>query len=106
MGYSPEGLTDLLEGAGFDVTEIQLWLRRWGVLAHEAYAHVEPIVPLRLATLPITDAAAVLDRRRPAGRGQHGLRPRGQSPDAHVSNRPLGAPRRRRPAPGRPRRRA
>jgi SAM-dependent methyltransferase len=69
MGYSPESLGNLLEGAGFDVTDTQLWLRRWGVVAHETYARVERIVPLRLVTLPITDTAAVLDRRRPEAEG-------------------------------------
>ena len=69
MGYSPEGLTALLEDAGFDVRDVQLWLRRWGVLAHETYARVEPLVPLRLATIPVTDAAAMLDRFRPETEG-------------------------------------
>ena len=69
MGYSPEGLAALLGDAGFEVVDTQLWLRRWGVTAFAVYGKVEPIVPLRLATIPFTDAAAVLDRGRPAAEG-------------------------------------
>jgi len=69
MGYSPAGLSALISSAGFDVLDVQLWLRRWGVIVHETYARAERIVPLRLATLPLTDLAAVLDRRRPPEEG-------------------------------------
>lgn len=69
MGYSPEGLASLLGDAGFDVVDVQVWMRHWGVRAHGFYARVEPIVPLRLVTIPVTDVAAVLDRRRPESEG-------------------------------------
>ena len=69
MGYSPQSLTALLEAAGFDVVDAQLWLRRWGVFAHEVYARIERLVPLRLATIPVTDVASMLDRRRPEAEG-------------------------------------
>lgn len=69
MGYSPERLTTLLDDAGFEVADVQLWLRHWGVVAHEVYARVEPVVPLRIATIPITDLASMLDRRRPEAEG-------------------------------------
>ncbi len=69
MGYSPDELAALVRDAGFTVIDMQLWLRRWGVLAHKIYARVERIVPLRLATIPLTDIAAMLDRRRPKAEG-------------------------------------
>lgn len=69
QGYSPEGLRDLVEGAGFEVRAVDTWLRRWGVRAHEVYQRFERPVALRLLTLPFTDAAAWLDRRRPPSEG-------------------------------------
>ena len=69
QGYSPEALTDLVESAGFVVLDTNTWLRRWGVLAHDTYSRLERFVPLRLLTLPVTDLAAVLDRRRPPAEG-------------------------------------
>jgi SAM-dependent methyltransferase len=69
MGYGPRRLTTLAESAGFEVRDVQLWLRKWGVLAHELYARLEHPTPFRLVTLPVTDAAALMDRRRPADEG-------------------------------------
>lgn len=69
MGYSPEHLSSLLSDAGFDVVDTQIWLRRWSVCAFALYGRVEPLVPLRLVTIPFTDAAVVLDRRRPSDEG-------------------------------------
>ena len=69
MGYSPERLAEIVRAAGCEVIDMQLWLRRWGVAAHAAYSRVESIMPLRLATLPVTDLAAAFDRRRPAAEG-------------------------------------
>jgi SAM-dependent methyltransferase len=69
MGYSPEQLQGLVESEGLEVADVRIWLRRWGVVAHEAYARVERFKMLRLLTLPVTDLAAVLDRRRPAEEG-------------------------------------
>ena len=37
MGYSPDRIRQLLEGAGLHVVDVQLWLGKWGVLAHEVY---------------------------------------------------------------------
>lgn len=65
MGYSPERLRSMVESAGCIVADEQVWLRRWGVRAHGFYARVERLMPLRLVTVPFTDLAAVLDRRRP-----------------------------------------
>jgi SAM-dependent methyltransferase len=69
MGYSEASLRALVEGAGLRVESTELWLRRWGVRAHSVYSRVEPLVPLRLATIPFTDLAARLDRRRPSAEG-------------------------------------
>jgi SAM-dependent methyltransferase len=69
MGYSQASLTALVEGAGLEVQTTELWLRRWGVRAHSVYARVERLVPLRLLTIPFTDIAARLDRRRPSAEG-------------------------------------
>jgi ubiquinone/menaquinone biosynthesis C-methylase UbiE len=33
MGYSPEGLSELARSVGFDVVNVQLWVRRWGTRA-------------------------------------------------------------------------
>lgn len=68
QGYSVDGLRDLLESAGLSVEETRLWLGRWGVLAFTVYARLER-APLRLLSLPVTDACAFLDRRRPSVRG-------------------------------------
>lgn len=68
-GYSPDRLSSLVVAAGFEVVDLQTWVRAWGVRAHSFYARCERIVPLRLATVPFTDLAAVLDRRRPADEG-------------------------------------
>jgi hypothetical protein len=69
MGYSPESLRDLLVGAGLEVREVETWLGKWGSLAHQIYARLEHPLPLRLLTIPITDACAALDNRfiQPAG---------------------------------------
>lgn len=69
QGYSPEGLRHLVEGAGFEVRTVDTWLRRWGVTAHAVYRGLERPTPLRLLTLPFTDVAAWMDRRRPADEG-------------------------------------
>jgi SAM-dependent methyltransferase len=69
FGYSPQGLGELVTIAGFDVVDVQTWVRAWGVRAHSFYSRLERYVPLRLATIPFTDLAAMLDRRRPADEG-------------------------------------
>lgn len=69
QGYSPHGLRDLVEGAGFEVRAVDTWLRRWGVTAHEVYQRLERPAALRVLTLPITDIAARMDRRRPPSEG-------------------------------------
>lgn len=68
-GYSPEGLRSLVELAGFQVLEEELWLRRWGALAHQLYARLEHPAPLRVFTIPVTDTCALLDRARPEAEG-------------------------------------
>ena len=79
FGYSPTGLRELVEAAGFEVVDVQTWVRAWGVRAFSLYTRVERILPLRLMTIPFTDLAAVLDRRRPADEGNtvwlHARRP-------------------------------
>jgi SAM-dependent methyltransferase len=69
MGYSPEGLRALIAGAGFDVVDEDIWLRRQAVRAHAAYTRLEHPAALRLLSLPVTDVLSVLDRRRPAAEG-------------------------------------
>jgi 2-polyprenyl-3-methyl-5-hydroxy-6-metoxy-1,4-benzoquinol methylase len=69
MGYSPERLRDLVRAAGLDVVDIDLWVRRWGVRAHRFYARLEHPAVLRALTVPFTDLAAALDRRRPVDEG-------------------------------------
>jgi SAM-dependent methyltransferase len=69
QGYSPEGLRALLESAGLVVQDVETWLGRWGVAAHEAYARLERPRLLRLLSLPVTDACAYLDARRPQPEG-------------------------------------
>jgi SAM-dependent methyltransferase len=68
-GYAPERLRSLVEAAGFQVREVDIWLRRWGVLAFEVYTRLEHPRPLRALTLPVTDACAFLDRHRPQKEG-------------------------------------
>ncbi len=68
-GYSPEGLAQLLQGAGFETGPPLVWLQRWSVRAFWLYFKVEPVVPLRLFTIPFTDVAARLDERRPQDEG-------------------------------------
>ncbi|MGD9704725.1 MAG: class I SAM-dependent methyltransferase [Acidimicrobiia bacterium] len=69
MGYAPERLAELVTGAGFDVVEVQTWVRTWGVRAFSLYHRLERFGPARLLTVPFTDLAAALDRRRPADEG-------------------------------------
>ncbi len=69
FGYSPDGLAELVRTAGFEVLDTQTWVRQWGVRAFSFYARVERVVPLRLVSVPFTDIAALLDRRRPADEG-------------------------------------
>ncbi len=62
QGYSPEGMKELLEGAGLHVKDMQLWVGPWGVLAFSVYGHLEHPAPLRLLSIPVTDVCAYLDR--------------------------------------------
>jgi hypothetical protein len=66
MGYSPQSMGALLTGAGLRVIRTETWLGRWGVFAHAAYLRLERPAPLRLLSLPITDACAWLDQRNPS----------------------------------------
>ena len=63
MGYSPESMRVLLETAGFIAVNVETWLGRWGVLAHSVYARLERPAPLRLLSVPVTDACSYLDLR-------------------------------------------
>jgi SAM-dependent methyltransferase len=78
QGYSPESVRRLLDGAGLSVVDMQIWLGRWGVMAHEIYAKLQRPVPLRLLTIPVTDVCAYLDRA-PSEQGNtvfvHALKP-------------------------------
>jgi SAM-dependent methyltransferase len=62
QGYSLEGMRKLLEGAGLQVEDMQLWVGRWGVLAFNVYGRLEHPAPLRLLSIPVTDLCAYLDR--------------------------------------------
>lgn len=68
-GYSPERLAALVESAGFEVQEVDLWLRRWGAVAHEVYARLEHPRSLRALSIPVTDVCSLLDRSRPREEG-------------------------------------
>jgi SAM-dependent methyltransferase len=68
-GYSPEALTRLVRSAGFEVLTVERWNRRWSARAFVAYHKLEHPAMLRLFSLPITDACAMLDRRRPEDEG-------------------------------------
>ena len=69
QGYSPEAMRDLLTKAGLRVERVETWLGRWGVLAHQAYRRLEHPTPLRLLSVPVTDACALLDARSPRPNG-------------------------------------
>jgi SAM-dependent methyltransferase len=69
QGYSPEAMRQLLTNAGLTVEDVQVWLGRWGTLAHSIYAKLEHPAPLRLLSVPITDICSLLDRRRPTPDG-------------------------------------
>lgn len=68
-GYRPDDLRRRVEEAGFTVMAVERWNRHWSTWAHEAYRRLERPVALRLASVPITDALALLDRRRPPTEG-------------------------------------
>lgn len=68
-GYRVEDLRQRVETAGFEVVEVERWNRHWSTWAHYAYARLERPAWLRLASVPITDALAVVDRRRPPTEG-------------------------------------
>ena len=68
-GYSPERLGQLLAAADLKVMSIDLWVGRWGTLAHSVYSGLEHPAPLRLLSMPVTDLCAVLDRRDPSPDG-------------------------------------
>lgn len=69
MGYSPKCMRELLEGAGFEVRDVQTWLGRWGTLAHEVYGWLESPTPMRALSIPVTDLCAWLDARHPTTEG-------------------------------------
>jgi len=71
MGYSVESLAALCAQAGLEVVDTDLWVRRWGVRAHSVYRRLEHPRPARLLSVPFTDVAAILDRRRPASEGNY-----------------------------------
>lgn len=80
MGYSPERMHALLEGAGFEVRDVQTWVGRWGTLAHEVYHRLESPTVLRALSIPVSDACAWLDVRAGTPDGNtvyaHAVRPR------------------------------
>jgi 2-polyprenyl-3-methyl-5-hydroxy-6-metoxy-1,4-benzoquinol methylase len=69
QGYAPESLRALLTAGGLEVVQLETWLGRWGVLAHEVYKRLEQPAPLRLLSIPVTDVLALLDARRPRPEG-------------------------------------
>jgi SAM-dependent methyltransferase len=68
-GYSPESLVQMVTDAGLEVVDTELWVRRWGVRAFSVYDRFEHPPVARFLTLPFTDIASVLDRRRPRDEG-------------------------------------
>jgi SAM-dependent methyltransferase len=81
QGYDPDALRRLLWSAGLDVDQIQLWVGRWGSLAHDVYSCLEHPAPLRLLSIPVTDICSRLDRRGTCTDGNtvfaHATKPRG-----------------------------
>jgi SAM-dependent methyltransferase len=65
MGYSPSQLRSLLASGGLEVNDVQTWLGRWGVLAHEIYGRLEHPAPFRILSIPATVAAARIESRQP-----------------------------------------
>jgi SAM-dependent methyltransferase len=65
QGYSPEAMRDLLASAGLEVEQIETWIGRWGVLAHQVYRRLEHPFVLRMLSIPVTDLCASIDQRRP-----------------------------------------
>ena len=74
QGYDPDGLRGLLGSAGLSVVQIQLWVGRWGTLAHDVYSRLEHPAPLRLLSIPVTEICGRLDRRGTRIERQHGVR--------------------------------
>lgn len=68
-GYRPDDLRQRVEAAGFEVVALERWNRHWSTWAHDIYARLEHPAILRLVSLPLTDALAALDRRRPPTEG-------------------------------------
>lgn len=68
-GYDLVRLRELLTGAGLRVEHEDLWLRRFGVRAFEAYERLEHPAALRLLSIPVTEICCRLDRSRPAEEG-------------------------------------
>jgi cyclopropane fatty-acyl-phospholipid synthase-like methyltransferase len=68
-GYPPAQLRQRVEAAGFEVVATERWNRYWSTVGHQIYARLEHPAVLRLASVPITDALAFLDRRRPPTEG-------------------------------------
>lgn len=69
QGYELADLRQRVEAAGFEVVEVERWNRHWSAWAHHVYARLERPLVLRLASVPVTDLLAVLDRRRPPTEG-------------------------------------
>ena len=69
QGYRPDGLRLLLTEAGLEVEDTQLWVGRWGTLAHNVYSGLEHPALLRLLSIPVTDVCGRLDRRHPSPDG-------------------------------------
>jgi trans-aconitate methyltransferase len=68
-GYSPESMRSLLTSAGLRVEQLETWLGPWEVIAFSAYTRLEHPTALRLLSIPVTDACAYLDARKPRPAG-------------------------------------
>lgn len=68
-GYRPDNLRQRVQLAGFEVVTLERWNRHWSTWAYNVYARLERPAILRLASVPITDTLATLDRRRPPTEG-------------------------------------
>jgi SAM-dependent methyltransferase len=69
QGYTMESLHGLLRAAGLSVDRMDPLIGRWGALAFSTYDRLEHPAPARVLSLPVTDAAAWLERRRPPTTG-------------------------------------
>jgi SAM-dependent methyltransferase len=64
-GYEQPILCSRIESQGFEIVESRRWNGPPATWAHYVYDRLEHPMPLRLLSVPVTDAMSWLDRRRP-----------------------------------------